>query len=88
MYEQQHRTALVAKHHPESDQITFSILRVAGLFRGKYLIAAGNDLKTIEEIDNRDSSRALRLLWENEHITDSHKEELKSRLIDRTTFLS
>jgi hypothetical protein len=86
MYEEQHRTALVARHHPDSDEITFTLLRVAGVFRGEYLISAGNDLKTVGEIDNQKTNRALRLLWENERITDSHKEELETRLLCRTGY--
>jgi hypothetical protein len=88
MYEEQHRTALVAKHHPESDEITFTLLRVAGVFHGRYLISAGNDLKTIEEIDNQKTNRALRLMWENEIITDTHREELETRLLCRTEYLA
>jgi hypothetical protein len=88
MFEPQHRSALIATHHSESDAITFSTLKVAGLFRGEYLISAGNDLKTIQEIDNHKTNRALRLLWEGERITDSHREELETRLLCRTEHLA
>jgi hypothetical protein len=87
MHEQQHRTALLAEIDPQSDEIDFSILEVAGIFRGEYLIVEGNSLKTIEEIDSRVTNRACRLLWENEIVTGDHIEELKSRLLCRTEFL-
>jgi hypothetical protein len=87
MYEQQHSTALVAKYEPESDEITFSILRVAGVFHGEYLIVEGNDLKTVEEIDNPESNRAVRLMWQNERTTQTHREELESRLFCRTALV-
>jgi hypothetical protein len=87
MYEEQHRTALVATYHFESDEITFSTLRVAGVFRGEYLIVEGNDLKTVREIDNEATNRALRLMWQNEKITDTHHEELESRLFCRTALI-
>ena len=87
MHEPQHRTALVATIDPTSDEIQFSILKVAGKFCGQYLLIEGNDLKTIEEIDNESTNRAIRLLWEGEYITGDHIEELKSRLLCRTEFL-
>ncbi|MGB8800697.1 MAG: hypothetical protein WCC97_08420 [Candidatus Acidiferrales bacterium] len=87
MHEQQHRTALVAKYHHESDKITFSILKVAGVFRDEYLIIEGNDLKTVEEIDNEETNRALRLMWQNERITDTHRQDLESRLFCRTALV-
>jgi hypothetical protein len=84
MYEPQHQTALVAEHDPGTDEIEFSILEVAGVFRGEYLIKVGNDLKTSEEIDNPATDRALRLLWQGEVVTDSHREELETELLCRT----
>jgi hypothetical protein len=85
MYEQeQHRSVLVATIDRESDEVTFIILKIAGIFRGEYLIVEGNDLKTIEEIDNPETNRALRPMWKSEIVTESHREELESRLIYRT----
>ena len=87
MYEKQHRTALIAEHDPATDEISFSILEVAGIRGDEYLIVEGNYLRTIEEIDSRVTNRACRLLWENEIVTGDHIEELKSRLLCRTEFL-
>ena len=84
MYEEQHRRALLATIDRESDEVTFSTLKIAGVFRGEYLIVEGNDLKTIEEIDNPETNRALRPMWQGETVTESHREELESRLIHRT----
>jgi hypothetical protein len=88
MFEQRHRTALVAKINPASDEIEFSKLKVAGVFRGEYLIVEGNNLKTVTEIDNSTTNRSLRLLWENETVTDSHRHELETRLLCRTEYLA
>ena len=82
-----HRSAVVGTKDPVTDEISFSILKVAGVFRGEYLVIEGNDLKTIDEIDNENTSLALRLMWENERITNEHIEELKSRLFYRTESL-
>lgn len=87
MYEQQHRAALVAEYESETDEITFSTLRVAGVFHGEYLIVEGNDLKTVEEIDNPETNRALRLMWQNERVTQTHREELESQLFCRTALV-
>ncbi len=87
MYEAQHRTVLIAEYDFDSDEITFSILKVAGVFRGEYLIVEGNDLKTVREIDNPETNRALRLMWQNERITQTHREELESRLFCRTALV-
>jgi hypothetical protein len=83
MSEPQHRTALVGVIEPESDAVEFSMLRVAGVFRGEYLIQEGNYLRTVEEIDNPKSSRAVRLMWEGESVTETHRETLTSRLLYR-----
>ena len=84
MSDPQHRTALIGTLNSESDAVDFSTLQVAGIFRGEYLIVIENgELKTIEEIDNPNTDRALRLLWEGESVTEAHRDTLTSRLLYR-----
>ena len=83
-----HRSAVVGTKDPVTDEISFSILKVAGVFRGEYLIIEGNDLKTIEEIDSPATDRAVRLLWQGESVTDDHIKGLKTRLLCRTISLA
>ena len=82
MVQQQHRSALVATIDRESDEVDFSIPK--GIFEGRYLIQEENDLKTVEEIDNPRTKRAVRLLWEGESVTETHLETLTARLLYRT----
>ena len=83
-----HRSAVVGTKDLVTDEISFSILKVAGVFRGEYLIIEGNDLKTIEEIDSPATDRAVRLLWQGESVTDDHIKGLKTRLLCRTISLA
>jgi hypothetical protein len=83
-----HRTAFVAQHDSDSDEITFSTLKVAGLFRGEYLIIEGDELKTISSIDSPATNRALRLMWQGERVTDTHRQELETELLCRTEFIA